>query len=148
MQRKCYKNAEKCEQIKQISNRVTSIHFFRPPKWRLAARPGILQFTVESRSQFFTHNFTARYYLTVKNDISIKVKNDKIEVSMEDYASSLEPIVEIRKAERTENLTNLELKEYRKYTGKISWLAQGSRQDLSYSALKLAKKNNSATIAD
>ena len=40
------------------------------------------------------------------------------------------------------------MKEYRKYTGKISWLAQGTRPDLSYSALQLAKKNNSATIAD
>ena len=42
----------------------------------------------------------------------------------------------------------MELKEYRKYTGKISWLTQGSRPDLSYSALMLAKRNNSATIAD
>merc|ERR1712112_675979 len=41
-----------------------------------------------------------------------------------------------------------ELKEYRKYTGKISWLAQGTRPDLSYSALNLAKKNNCAQIAD
>ena len=38
--------------------------------------------------------------------------------------------------------------EYRKYTGKISWLSQGTRPDLSYSALMLAKKNNSATISD
>ena len=80
--------------------------------------------------------------------LDVKVKNEKIEVSMEDYASSVEPIVEIRKAERTENLTKLELKEYRKYTGKISWLAQGSRPDLCYSALQLAKRNNSATIGD
>merc|ERR1712163_37665 len=36
----------------------------------------------------------------------------------------------------------------RKYTGKISWLSQGTRPDLSYSALMLAKKNNSATISD
>ena len=69
-------------------------------------------------------------------------------MSIEDYATSVEPIVEIRKAERTENLTKLELKEYRKYTGKISWLAQGSRPDISNSALQLAKRNNSATIAD
>ena len=39
-------------------------------------------------------------------------------------------------------------KEYRKYTRKISWLSQGTRIDLCYSALQLAKKNNSATIAD
>ena len=67
---------------------------------------------------------------------------------MEDYADSVEEIKEIRKADRTERLTKAELKEYRKYTGKISWLSQGTRPDLSYSALMLAKKNNSATIAD
>ena len=40
------------------------------------------------------------------------------------------------------------MKEYRKYTGKISWLAQGTRPDISYSALQSAKKNDSATIMD
>merc|ERR1711942_418147 len=80
--------------------------------------------------------------------LDVKVKEESIEVSMEDYAKSVEPIVEIRNAGRSEKLTNLELKEYRKYTGKISWLAQGTRPDLSYSALNLAKKNSSATIAD
>merc|ERR1712114_109861 len=67
---------------------------------------------------------------------------------MEDYADSITEIEEIRKASREERLTKAELKEYRKYTGKISWLAQGTRPDLSYSALNLAKKNNSATISD
>merc|ERR1712112_640775 len=52
--------------------------------------------------------------------LDVKVKEETIEVSMEDYASSVEPIVEIRKADRAEKLTSLELKEYRKYTGKIS----------------------------
>merc|ERR1711989_109619 len=55
---------------------------------------------------------------------------------------------DIRKANGTEPLTKAELKEYRKYTGKLSWLAQGTRPDVSYSALCLSKKNNSATIAD
>ena len=67
---------------------------------------------------------------------------------MENYADSLNEIKEIRNASRTEKLTKAELKEYRKYTGKISWLAQGTRPDLSYSALDLAKKNNNATISD
>ena len=67
---------------------------------------------------------------------------------MEDYADSVEEIKEIRKADRNERLTTAELKEYRKYTGKISWLSQGTRPDLSYSALNLAKKNNSAVISD
>ena len=40
------------------------------------------------------------------------------------------------------------MKEYRKYAGKISCLSKGTRPNINYSALKLAKKNNSATIAD
>ena len=67
---------------------------------------------------------------------------------MKDYASSVELIEEIRKEDTNERLIKLELKEYRKYTGKISWLAQGTRPDLSYSALQLAKRNNSVTFAD
>ena len=67
---------------------------------------------------------------------------------MEDNANSVGDIKEIRKADRGEKLTKAELKEYRKDTGKISWLSQGTRPDLRYSALMLAKKNNSATIAD
>ena len=67
---------------------------------------------------------------------------------MEDYVKSLESVAEIRRADKEEKLTKLELKEYRKFTGKISWLAQGARPDLSFTALKLAKKNNSATIGD
>ena len=80
--------------------------------------------------------------------LDVKTKNGKIEISMEDYAESLQEIKEIRKANRNEKLTNAELKEYRKYTGKISWLAQGTRPDLSYSTLNLAKKNNNAVISD
>jgi len=80
--------------------------------------------------------------------LDVKAGNGRIEVSMEDYVNSVEEIKEIRKANRDEKLTRAELKEYRKYTGKISWLSQGARPDLSYSALMLAKKNNSATISD
>ena len=80
--------------------------------------------------------------------LDVKAEKGKIEVSIEDYAKSVEPIEEIRKADRNEKLTKLELKEYRKYTGKISWLSQGTRPDLSYSEIQFAKKNNSTTIAD
>ena len=54
---------------------------------------------------------------------------------MEDYVKSLEEIKEIRKADREEDLTKLEMKEYRKMTGKISWLANSTCPDLSYTAL-------------
>jgi len=80
--------------------------------------------------------------------LDVKTKNGKIEISMEDYAESIKEIKEIRKADRNEKLTTAELKEYRKYTGKISWLSQGTRPDLSYSTLNLAKKNNNAVISD
>merc|ERR1712126_518522 len=51
--------------------------------------------------------------------LDVKAGNGKIEVSMEDYANLVEEIKEIRKADRDEKLTRAELKEYRKYTGKI-----------------------------
>ena len=72
--------------------------------------------------------------------LDVKAECGKIQVSMEDYADSVDEIKEIRKADRTEKLTKAELKEYRKYTGRISWLSQGTRLDLSYLALMLAKK--------
>ena len=80
--------------------------------------------------------------------LDVRAEKNKTEVSIEEYADSVELVNEIRKADRQESLTKVELKEYRKYTGKISWLAQGTRPDLSFSALQLAKKNNSATISD
>ena len=42
--------------------------------------------------------------------LDIKAKNGRIEISMEDYANSVEEIREIRQAERTEKLTRTELK--------------------------------------
>merc|ERR1712243_378489 len=80
--------------------------------------------------------------------LDVKTTDEGIKISMEDYANSITEIQDIRKAKGTEPLTKAELKEYRKYTGKLSWLAQGTRPDLSYSVIDLSKKNNSATISD
>ena len=55
--------------------------------------------------------------------LDVKTNDEQIEISMEDYADSINEIKEIRKASSTEKLTKAELKEYRKYTGKLSWLA-------------------------
>ena len=57
-------------------------------------------------------------------------------------------IKEIMKAGKDEDLTKQEIKEYRKVTGKLSWLANSTRPDLSYTALAMSKKNNSAKISD
>ena len=80
--------------------------------------------------------------------LDVKAKAEGIKVSMDEYADSVEPVENIRKVQRNEELTEIELKEYRKYSGKLSWLSQSTRPDLSYTALQMAKKNNSATIAD
>ena len=47
-----------------------------------------------------------------------------------------------------EPLTKIENKLYRKYTGKISWLAANTRPDLAIDALEMSKKNANATIRD
>ena len=80
--------------------------------------------------------------------IDVLAMDDGIEVQMEDYVESLEEMKEIRKADREEDLTKLELKEYRKMTRKLNWLANSTHPDLSYTALAMSKKNNSAKIKD
>ena len=78
----------------------------------------------------------------------VLTKEDGIEIEMADYVASLQDIADIRKADKYEDLTKQELKEYRKITGKLSWLANSNRPDLSFTALEMSKKNNSAKIAD
>ena len=63
---------------------------------------------------------------------------------MEDYSNSLKEINHNRKANRNEKLTKLKMREYGKVKGKLSWLAQGTRPDLSFTALQMSKKNNMA----
>ena len=80
--------------------------------------------------------------------IDVKKVESGIELSMEDYANSIEEIKEIRKEKKEEPLTKTELKVYRKYTGKLNWLAENTRPDLSIWALNMSKKNTKATIGD
>ena len=40
------------------------------------------------------------------------------------------------------------MKEYRKIAGNISWLTNGTRPELSFTALQMSKKNNATTITD
>ena len=54
---------------------------------------------------------------------------------MEDYVNSLEDIKEICQVDRDDALTKTEMKEYRKITGKLSWLANSTRPDMTYSSL-------------
>ena len=78
--------------------------------------------------------------------IDVKTVEDGIEIEMQDYVDSLDEVREIRKAERDDPLTRAELKVYRKMTGKLSWLANSTHLDLSYTALAMSKRNTTATI--
>ena len=70
--------------------------------------------------------------------VDIEKTEEGITISMEDYANSLEFIKEIRAAKVDELLTKIENKTYRKYTGKISWLAANTRPDLAIDALEMS----------
>ena len=78
--------------------------------------------------------------------MDILTVEDGIVIQMEDYVNSLEDIKEIRKADRNDNLTKAKIKEYRKVTGKQSWLANSTRPDLSYAALSMSRETNLPTI--
>ena len=52
--------------------------------------------------------------------IDVSAVDNGIEIEMEDYVVSLEDVQEIRKADRDESLTKVELKIFRKMTGKLS----------------------------
>ena len=80
--------------------------------------------------------------------LDVSLDDDGIEVTMADYVKSIGDISEVRSADREEELTNSEMKEYRKITGKISWLANSTRPDLCYTALAMSKNNKRATIGN
>ena len=79
--------------------------------------------------------------------IDVKKVRKGIEISMEDYAKSMEEI-QIREAKADEILTREELKVFRKYVGKLNWLAANTRPDLAIYALELGKKQKKAVIKD
>ena len=79
--------------------------------------------------------------------IDMQKVGDQIELSMNDYAASLED-VEIREDKSDEKLTREEMRVLRKYVGKLTWLAVNTRPDLTIYALDLAKKQKSAVLKD
>ena len=80
--------------------------------------------------------------------VDVKQVQGGIEVSMDDYVESLEKNILVRNAKRDDELTKLEMKLYRKMTGKVAWIAENVRPDLCFTALSMSKKSNCATIAD
>ena len=80
--------------------------------------------------------------------IDVEKVSDGVVLSMEDYAQSIEEIKEIRRDKKDSPLTKTEMKLFRKYVGKLSWLAENTRPDLAIWALNLSLKNSNATIGD
>ena len=77
-----------------------------------------------------------------KNLLVFQARNQKT------YCNSLQEIqVEIGK-DNNRPLTALEFKEFRGAIGKLSWLQESTRPDLSYNTLSLSKKNRCATVGD
>ena len=80
--------------------------------------------------------------------IDVQKSPDGIVLSMDEYANSLEEIKEIRKVKKDTPLTKTEMKLFRKYVGKLNWLAENTRPDLAIWSLNLSKQNAKATIGD
>ena len=79
--------------------------------------------------------------------IDIKKVENGIEISMDEYAESLEEI-KIREGKTDEELNRDEMKVLRKYVGKLNWLATNTRPDIAIDALELANKQKKATLKD
>ena len=75
-----------------------------------------------------------------------KVK-EGIEISMQDCAKSSEEI-QRRETKVDEPLKRDELKVFRKFVGKLNWLAANTRPDLAIYAMELEKRQKKATIKD
>ena len=67
---------------------------------------------------------------------------------MEDYANSLEKMYVDKKRDKDEATTYRENCDLRENIGKLAWLADNVRMDLSYGALYLQKRANTSTVQD
>ena len=99
----------------------------------------------EKESRYGRRKNEMRKFIFIGMDV--KKEGDVIVVSMEDYAKSLEKI-EIRKGILDDPLTDVEMKIFRKYIGKLSWLASNTRPDLAIHVLNSARKQKNAALKD
>ena len=79
--------------------------------------------------------------------VDVERKADgSINISQETYKESLATIEVKNSEDNTRGLTKEEFKMYRGAIGKLTWLSEMSRPDLSFDTLDLAGYNNNATI--
>ena len=75
-------------------------------------------------------------------------KDDEMLVKQNQYCESLKEI-EIKDKVNTESeLIRDEYKSFRGVTGKLFWLQEQTRPDLSYNSLQMSMKNKNSTVAD
>ena len=81
------------------------------------------------------------------NGIDVFKEEDRIVIIMEEYAKTLEKL-EIGKGSSEEELTEAELKVFRKYIGKFNWLASDTTPDLAMYVMESARKQKKATLKE
>lgn len=82
------------------------------------------------------------------SSLDIKILDELIIFSMDDYVRKLEDVAEIRKERKRHNLSKLDLKIYRKMTRNIDYLVQSMRLKMCFAGFDMAKSRNLMTIQD
>ena len=80
--------------------------------------------------------------------VNVRQEGKEIIIDQLDYAESLEEIDINPKDDNKRPLTKDEYKKFRGITGKLNWLAEMTRPDLSYDCLDLSCHTKSATIGN
>ena len=78
--------------------------------------------------------------------VNIQQKKNEIEIDQKEYARSIDEIVYYKK--NTGEVTPEEHKEYRGIVGKLLWLSELTRPDISYEVREVSTKNNNPTYND
>ena len=80
--------------------------------------------------------------------IDVDSQVDGIKMSQNHYVDSIEEIQIEDASDNKRGLSKKEFKLFRKATGKLSWLAETTRPDLSYNTLEMSYKNRTAKVED
>ena len=79
--------------------------------------------------------------------VDIKTTSDGITMNQDVYASCIQEL-EIPKGKNSDLLNKEQFKQFRGLTGKLIWLSEQTRPDLSFPSLEMSCKNRTATIQD
>ena len=80
--------------------------------------------------------------------VNVRKESDGIVIDQKDYFESLEEIEIDPKDDNKRSLNKEEYKKFRGVTGKLNWLSEMTRPDLSYDCLNLSCHTKNATVAD